>query len=241
MSSRKPRRTEKSTLTTIGIIVYSRQYRTALTRSLKGADGLVPVDLGDGNEESLRQLGHEQPQALLVDLPPRRLAALLRAAHAQQPSLPILAVNCDEEESELLALFEAGLTGFVPHNAGTSELVWAIQAALAGEFHCPPRIAAALVHRVNAAGETGGSTAVLTRFTTREVQIVQLLEQSMTNKEIAVRLGIGTETVRNHVYRICCKIHVHRRTEVVARVQEGASFLRVVPGRDRGPLDGRAR
>ena len=231
MPSRGTRKIGDSKVATVGIIVFSRQFRLAIAASLAGRSGCIPVDLGDGSDDSLRQLSHLRPQVALVDLPRARLAALLRRVHAEQPSLRLLAVNCDEDESELLALFEAGLTGFVPHDATDAELLGAVRAALAGEFQCPPRIAAALVRRVNAAGEAPDRTHASTALTPRETKIVHLLERSMTNKEIASRLGIGTDTVRNHVYRICRKLDAHRRTEIAARVREHGPALRVVGGR----------
>jgi DNA-binding NarL/FixJ family response regulator len=231
MPPRGTRKPKDSKLATVGIIVFARPIRQALVASLAGRNGFIAVDLGDGGEESLRRLAHVRPQALLVDLPRSRLAALLRRVHAGEPRLPLLAVNCDEEESELLALFEAGLTGFVPHDATDGDLVRAVRDALVGEFHCPPRIAAALVRRVNAAGELQGRAASFEALTPREEEIARLLECAMTNKAIAARLGIGTETVRNHVYRICRKLDAHRRTEIAPRLRERGPELRVIRGR----------
>jgi DNA-binding CsgD family transcriptional regulator len=107
----------------------------------------------------------------------------------------------------------------------------AVRDALVGDFHCPPRIAAALVRRVNAAGELQGRAAPFEALTPREEEIARLLECAMTNKAIAARLGIGTETVRNHVYRICRKLDAHRRTEIAPRLRERGPELRVIRGR----------
>lgn len=207
---------------TVGIIIHSNHYRTSIATALKSRDEFVPIDLGDGTGESLSQLLSLEADLLLVDLPARRLVTLLRAIRSEFAALPILALNCDEEESELLALFEAGLSGFVTHEATDDGLAQAIRSTLQGEFHCPPRIAAALVRRVNAAGQSNGSASTIAQLTPREIQVVRLLEASMTNKEIAARLGIEAETVRNHVYHICCKLRAHRRVEVVSRLQEGS-------------------
>ena len=229
MPSRKTPGKGAEKLAIVGIIVYSRQFRSGLVASLEGRAGLIPIDLGDGDEGSLQRLAHVRPQVLMLDLPKARLAAVLRTVHAEHPSLPLLAVNCDEGETELLSLFEAGLTGFVPHDAEPEDHLRAIRDALAGEFHCPPRIAAALVRRVNAAGDSRRTGRMPTVLTARESQIARLLERSMTNKEIAARLGLEPATVRNHVYSICRKLDAHRRGEVVARLGEPQLHIVKVP------------
>lgn len=237
MPSRKPSRRGSEKLATVGIIVYSRQYRSGLLATLIGRDGLIPVDLGDGGDESMRQLTHLRPEIMLVDLPRALLATLLRTVHIKQPSLAILAVNCDENEEEILTLFEAGLTGFVPHDAEPKDLLAAIGDALRGEFHCPPRIAAALVRRVNASGAAsrpGLPTAMLTR---REVQVAALLERSMTNKEIAEQLRIEAATVKNHVHNILEKLAVHRRGDAASQFREAKPRLGVVRGKKNTPID----
>jgi len=229
--SAKPRGNELDRLASVGVVVYSRQYRNALLGSLEGKDGIIPFDLGDGSDESLRRLVHVRPQAVLVDVPKGRMATLLRVIHAQHPTVALLAMNCDESETELLALFEAGLTGFVPHDAGPEDLICTIRDAIAGEFHCPPRIAAALVRRVNAAGDVFERNPVPTALTARETQIARLVERSLTNKEIASRLGLEVSTVRNHVYSICRKLDAHRRGEIAARL--GTPPLLIIPARRR--------
>ncbi len=228
MPSRRTSGKEAGRPATVGVVIYSRQYRSAVVSSLEGREGITPVDLGDGGEESLRRLHEVRPRVLLVDLPGDPFEDLLRTVHALDPSLTLLAVNCEEAESRILALFEAGLTGFVPHDSGPDDLVQAIRDALAGEFHCPPRVAAALVRRVNAAGDAGEVMRTPAKLTPREAQVARLLERALTNKEIASRLAIEVATVRNHVYSICRKLDAHRRTEVVARMVPPR--LRVVPG-----------
>jgi DNA-binding NarL/FixJ family response regulator len=229
MPSRKTSGKGAGDLAIVGIIIHARQYRSAIEASLLGREGIIPVDLGDGADGSIDRLRHIKPQVLLVDLPRARLTELLRVVHSESPTLPLLAVNCDERVTELLALFEAGLTGFVPHDAGPEDLVRAIHDALAGEFHCPPRIAAALVRRVNSSGGSAEASRAPSTLTAREAQVARLLERSLTNKEIASRLGLEVATVRNHVYSICRKLDAHRRGEVVARLSVPA--LHVVRGR----------
>lgn len=217
-SSGRVARTEQERVSTVGVVAYSRPYRGALVALLQGVPTLIVTDLGEGGEETHRQLEHLRPDALLVDIPRNRMAPLIRSARRLQPGLVILAVNCDETEEDLLPLFVAGLTGFVPHDAGGDELLLTVRAALDGEIHCPPKIVAALVRRLHGVdqGTTGIEHSI--RLTPRENQIARYLEQGLSNKQIAVRLGIGLSTAKNHVHNILGKLDSHRREEAVQRL-----------------------
>ena len=226
--------TRQHSSTTVGVVVYTRHYREAVLRTLEGVPGLLALDLGDGNAESLEQFDRARPEALLADLSNQSLIAFIRQAHAAAPSTPIIALNRGETEPEILSLFECGLTGFVDHDARPSD---AIGLALRGEFMCPPRIAGALVRRVNAAGESSKVPRVSPRLSPRERQIVRLLEQGLTNKEIGARLGIEAATVKNHVHNILRKLATHRRDDAASQMRSRGPVLRIIrrspPRRDR--------
>lgn len=94
-TSGRAARTESERVLTVGVVAYSRQYRGALVALLEGAPRLIVSDLGEGGEETHRRLEHLRPDALLVDIPPKRMVPLIRSARRLQPGLVILAVNCD--------------------------------------------------------------------------------------------------------------------------------------------------
>jgi DNA-binding NarL/FixJ family response regulator len=214
--------------TTVGVVVFARHYRDAVLGALRRAPGIVAVDFGEGSAENIEQMESTRPDILIVDLPNHTLASFLRKAHAALPPTAILALNRGESEPELLSLFECGLTGFVAHDASGEEILDAIRSALRGEFTCTPRIAAALVRRVNAAGEPAKPPGAISALSPRELQIVRHLEQSMTNKEIAIRLGIETATVKNHVHNILRKLAIHRRVDAGLKLRLRDHVLRVV-------------
>jgi DNA-binding NarL/FixJ family response regulator len=193
----------------VGVVVNTRHYREAVLRALDGAAGLVAIDLGEGNAKSLEKFEGAHTEVLLADLSNQTLIAFIRQAHAAVPSTPIIALNRGETELELLSLFECGLTGFVAHDAGREEILDTIRAALRGEFTCPPRIAAALARRVNAAGESKDRPLATAALSPRELQIVRHLEKCMTNREIAARLGIDASTVKIHIHKILRKLATH--------------------------------
>lgn len=207
----------------VGVAVYTLSYRGAIISLLQADAGLLPLDLGDGGEETHRQLIHSGPDVLLLDLPRRKMAALVRSARESNPEILILALNCDETEEELLSLFEAGLSGFIPHNAGAEEMLGAIWSGLHGEFSCPPKMAAALVRRLHSVNGQRLGIAIASILTTRENQVVRHMEEGLSNKQIAERLHIEHSTVKNHVHNILHKLDAHRRTEAVHLLQRSRS------------------
>lgn len=200
----------------IAVVVWARHYRDSLLAILRGREDFVIEEITPGDEDHVVRLVEHPPDVVLLDLPSTELAILVRRLHAAHPSLKLVALNREETESELLPLFEAGLTGFVPAEATGVGIVESLDAALRGEFHCPPRIATALVRRLS---QLPGRVPGETSLTMREHQILSLAEQGLTNKAIAERLGISPATVKNHVHNVLGKLSAHRRTEAIARLR----------------------
>ena len=202
----------------IAVVVWARHYREGLLHVLRARQDYAIEDVAPGDEATMRRLLQEPPDVVLLDLPPVELTALVCRLHASNPSLKLIALNREGTEDELLALFEAGLTGFVPAEASSADIVEIVDAALRGEFHCPPRIATALIRRLSQSAP-GRRTAGETALTPREHQILELAEQGLTNKGIGERLGISPATVKNHMHNALSKLSAHRRTEAIARLR----------------------
>jgi DNA-binding NarL/FixJ family response regulator len=137
---------------------------------------------------------------------------------------PVVVLGAPEDEDEVIALAELGVLGFVEREASLDELVESVVSASRGEASFPARIATTLLRCVSSGGARPSSPDV-SSLTVRERQVVELIAESLSNKEIAARLGIEVATVKNHVHNILEKLDVNRRTEAVAR-------LRVVEGGD---------
>jgi two-component system nitrate/nitrite response regulator NarL len=203
----------------IAVVVWARHYRESLLGILRDREDFAVEEITPGDEDQIVRLTESPPDVVLLDLPSTELGTLVRRLHAAHPTLKLIALNREETESELLPLFEAGLTGFVPAEATSDGIVESVVAALRGEFHCPPRIATALVRRLSQSTLPGRVPAGETSLTTREHQILSLAEQGLTNKAIAERLGISPATVKNHMHNVLGKLSAHRRTEAIARLR----------------------
>jgi DNA-binding NarL/FixJ family response regulator len=124
-----------------------------------------------------------------------------------------------EASGELLRFAEAGIAGYVTRTASSADLVTAIESADRGEAVCSPRAAAALLdHVANLAADAAEPDGALTA---RELEILALIDEGLSNKEIAGRLFISVPTVKSHVHNILRKLGASRRGQAAARVRAG--------------------
>ena len=210
----------------IGVVSETLHYRECLVKVLKDQLGLAALDLGGGGPDSIRRLVHDRPDLVLVDLRPAYLEPFIRHAHADLPSLLLIAVGVREEEGDLLALFEAGMAGFVPLGSPLADVFGAIRAALRGELHCPPQIVAALARRLAEVGRKRHPGAA--HVTPREEQVMRFLGEGLTNKEIATLLSVEASTIKNHVHSILQKLSIGKRSEIATTAGGARSGPRIV-------------
>lgn len=145
----------------------------------------------------------------------------------------VVAINVPSDDRDVIACAEAGVACCLTAEASLDQLVLAIGSAAEGEARCSPWTAAVLQRRVAVLAQERRRAPMTTidpvvaRLTTREFEIVGLVEQGLSNKEIARRLCIELPTVKNHVHRILDKLGVRRRAEAAALVRGGV--VRVGP------------
>jgi DNA-binding NarL/FixJ family response regulator len=133
---------------------------------------------------------------------------------------PIVAFGVPGDERHVIALAEAGVLGFVEREASVDQLIECILRAARGEATIPPKFATTLLRRVAALSDRKDAPDPdLAALTVRERQIVEIIAEGLSNKEIAARLSIEVATVKNHVHSILEKLNVSRRSEVVARLR----------------------
>lgn len=200
-----------------------RLYREGLAAELRTRDGFMLVGLGGDFNELIGAVRATQPDVVLLDLGMPDTVALVRETKASCPQTHVVAFAVDESEHDIELCAEAGVTGFVTRDVTVDGLAAAIDAAARGELACSPRTAALLFRRVAALSSVGraiqSATSSLARLTSREKQIVRLIDTGSSNKEIGRELNIAVATVKNHVHRILEKLNVTSRAEAAAHVR----------------------
>ena len=193
-----------------------RLYREGLAESLADASSLDVVDRSTGAESVVLAI-RLRPDIVLLDLSMDGWSGAVRAIVAGASKTRVVVLGVAEVESEVIGCAEAGVSGYVTREASLQELVEVVESVARGEMLCTPRIAALLLRRVAEAAAPRSSAQG--RLTPRETEIVDLIEQGLSNKQIARRLSIELATVKNHVHNILEKLEVGRRGEAVARVR----------------------
>ena len=134
-----------------------------------------------------------------------------------------------ESEQDVVACAEAGVAGYVTRDASIDDLVATIDSVVRGEALLSPTVGATLLRGV-AAPAVGDRHDIGERLTAREWEVLDLVGEGLSNKQIAKRLEIETPTVKNHVHNILEKLDAHSRTEAAARARGVRYGRRAVGG-----------
>ena len=138
-----------------------------------------------------------------------------------------IVVGVPNTEEDILACIEGeGAAGYLLIDSSLDDLIGNIKAVMNGETLCSPRVASLAFDRVSALTRQIESRQVgdRARLTKRETEIVRLIDEGLTNKEIAAHLHIEVSTVKNHVHNILDKLHLHNRYSAVRHVKARASL-----------------
>jgi len=203
----------------VAIVADTRLYREGLAQVLGRDARVTVVATAARREEALASLPAVQPDVVLVDMAIPDSCGVVRAILARVSLARVVALGVVEDDDDVLGCAEAGVAGYVQREASIEDLVTVIESVARGEAICSPRVAASLLRRVAALAAGNGSGAPPARLTSREREIVRLIDDGLSNKEIARDLGIEVATVKNHVHNILEKLQVHRRGEAAARVR----------------------
>lgn len=202
-------------------------YREGLTRLLGENESIVVVGAGPTDRECLARIGNERPDVVLLEAGAACQPAFVREIERAAPDAKVLAYGVLDEDRQALSCAEAGVAAFVSGEATGEQLVSTILGVARGEFSCSPRFAAALVQRVRTLAQGLAPAAEDFRLTGRERGILTLIDEGLSNKEIAARLGIEVCTVKNHVHHILEKLHATRRSQAVARSRRSRLLRRI--------------
>ena len=218
---------------TISVLIVAdvRLYREGLAASLSSRDHLQVFAVSATRLDAATRARELAPDVVIVDIATRESLELIRDLHDQVPT-KILAFAVEEVTSDILECAEAGAAGYVTAEASIDDLVSAIERIARGELVCSPRVAAKLFGRISERSGRHVTDASETKtLTTRERQVLQLIRQGHSNKEIAQKLCIAEPTVKNHVHHLLEKLEVTTRAQAATRTTLPASRRRPFGGR----------
>jgi two-component system, NarL family, nitrate/nitrite response regulator NarL len=201
------------------IIDNTRLYREGLTARLAPEAGIERVVPAADGQTALYHLSMLPIDVVLLNMATSASIAVLHAVVEAAPQVPVVALAVPDSDDEVIACAEAGVAGYLQRQDSFGDLLAVIRSVAQGETLCSPRVAATLLRRVATLAAEHRSAPEATSLTAREREVVGLIDQGMSNKEIARRLCIEVRTVKNHVHNILQKLQVSRRGEAAARLR----------------------
>jgi len=200
------------------LLAQNRLVREALSSIFSKRSELKQVGCSDFSTDSLQEIVSAAPDVLIMDGSLNNLAhgEFVRELQTNLPALRVMMIGAELDGQELLGSIRAGVMAYITKDACALEIVAAVETVARGGAVCCPQLCAFLF-RLAAQFDQMPNFHMFRKLglTTREQQVVGLISQGLTNKEIADRLCIAEHTVRNHVHHMLRKLGVKHRLAVV--------------------------
>lgn len=200
--------------------------RAGLKMLLESQPDLTVVgEAGDGMT-TLNLATALHPDVLLLDvgMPGMDGLKVLQALRAGAPQCRVLLLTMHEEEAILHAALRAGASGYVLKKAAEAELLTAIRAVARGEAYVDPALTGTLIEGYLESAEVAETPEPMDGLTAREVEVLKLVAEGYTNKEVAEKLVISIKTVETHKAHIAGKLGVKSRVEWLRYAREKGLF-----------------
>ncbi|MDH4145492.1 MAG: response regulator transcription factor [Acidimicrobiia bacterium] len=187
-------------------------FAEALAAALIARDFVV-TDIARTGAAALTAVTQSSPDVVLVDqrLPDVTGTELLRALRGAAPDAALVMLTAQRDERTVIAAVEAGCRGYVTKDQSLDELVDAVRRAAMGEVVLSPALLARVLPLLRSDPPTRGEL-----LTPRELEILELMSEGLSNRAIAGRLFLSVNTVRNHVRNMLAKLDAHSKLEAVA-------------------------
>ncbi len=190
-------------------------FREGIRSLLAGYDDIEILGEATDGKEAVEKTCQLAPQVVLMDIAMPVMGGLEATRRIQKecPNAKVLVLTQHEDSEYILSMIKVGAKGYISKTATASELVSAIRTVHKGESYLYPSAATALVEEyLMRAGEEKDEYE---RLTDREREILQLVAEGRTNREIADKLFISVKTVLRHRTNIMEKLGFHNRTELI--------------------------
>lgn len=198
-------------------------FREALAVLLGVRNDVAVVGEAGNGDEALRRAAELDPDVVLMDLrmPVLDGIAATRRLRVEQPQVRVIALTTFDDDADVFAALRAGAVGYLLKDVPSARLVEAVLAAARGESVLQPSVAAKVVARfaeLPDAAEAGERPQPLVvPLSDRELDVLRLLADGRSNREIAAGLFLAEGTVKNHVTTVLAKLGVRDRTQAALR------------------------
>ena len=191
--------------------------RAGIRSLLTLVDGVDVVGEASDGKEALSKVGHLKPDVVLMDLAMPVMGGLetTRRLRRDFPGIKVLALTQYDDSEYVIPIIEAGASGFVTKMSAFSELAAAIQAAHKGESYLSSTAATALVEEYQQKTTSEGEQDRYQQLTDREGEVLKLVAEGHTSREIADILIVSPKTVEWYKSSLMSKLNIHSRTDLI--------------------------
>jgi DNA-binding NarL/FixJ family response regulator len=210
----------RSPVIAVVLIEDNRLLREGLEAMIRSQPGLEFVGSSSNAEEALRVVYEASPDVVLVDfgLEDHDSLTLTATVRTEVPEARVIVMGILPLQEDVANFVQAGASGFIMKDASFDEFFATIRAVAGGAEVLPPALTNTLFSQIARGTVSGNSASLLesVRLTGREREVVELLGEGLSNKEIAARLQIAVHTVKSHVHNVLEKLALRSRLEVAA-------------------------
>lgn len=193
-------------------------FREGVTSLLKAQPDLQVSGEAGSIREALACVRETRPDLVLLDisLPDGNGLDAIPLIKVESPPTKIVILTMHQNDDQLFAAIRAGAVGFLGKNIGATELLQRLRAVASGEAGISPEVARRILDEfAHLPVPAQAERSAFPQLTEREVEVMRELAQGASNRQIARKLVISENTVRNHVSSILTKLHLHSRRDVI--------------------------
>lgn len=205
-------------------------FRQGIKKLLEDEADLQVVGEASDGREAVKKATELKPDVILMDIAMANLNGLEATRHIkkQLPSAKVIMVTMHKNEEYVLQSFQAGASGFILKEGAVEELVSAIRSIHSDKSFLSPSISKTLIDAYMRKMETGKTETPFDLLTDREREVLQLIAEGYTNREVAKSLFISVKTVEAHRAHIMQKLNIHDIAKLVKyAIQKGLVDLNV--------------
>lgn len=198
----------------------NRLLREGIAALIHAQPGFKVLTASADVDEALQKVREAKPDVVLLDfgLEDHDSLSLTATVRSQVPSARVIVMGLLPIQEDVANYVRAGASGFIMKDASFEEFFATIRAVARGAEILPPALTTSLFTQIARNVAKSNKTRILesVRLTTRECQVIDLLGEGLSNKEIATRLHIAVHTVKSHVHNVLEKLALRSRLEVAA-------------------------
>jgi two-component system NarL family response regulator len=188
----------------------------------------VVATFGDG-ENVLLMMGKHNPNIVILDLGLQNQNSLqiVKLSKEHFPNIKIIVMDLIPLQTDVFEFVRAGVSGFILKDASIAEFLKTIRSVYKGAQVLPAHLTGSLFSQIVDYAVNGSKTSVVdesVRLTKREKQVVALIADGFSNKEIAQKLQLATYTIKSHVHNILEKLALHTRVQIAMQALQSESY-----------------